>query len=340
MMLALADSLTGFNLHQWYDHLADLGEEHGYFDRLGPRHAALFIDSGPRLLVTFETVAQIRATHTGHLPFGLNVVRQTGWSHVAVLADEETWFRSRVVYGYLDRLTDDGFFEDFDQVLFAGAGAGGYAAAAFSVASPGARVLAMRPQATLDPALTGWDPRFARHRRLDFTSRYGFAPDMLDAASHAVVLHDPFDRFDAMHAAMFHRSNVTSLRCPHAGPAIERRFAAMGMLTPLVQAAMEGTLDRVSFARLWRARRHRPDHLAAVLAALERRDRPRLAAQLCGYALRNADSPLFAASPAEVDAMDTADSLPPLRLTPAMATHRLDTGGDHGRAGVSITAAE
>jgi hypothetical protein len=50
-----------------------------------------------------------------------------------------------------------GFFDDFDQVVFYGAGQCGYAAAAFSVATPGATVVAIQPQATLDPRVTEWD---------------------------------------------------------------------------------------------------------------------------------------------------------------------------------------
>ena len=49
----------------------------------------------------------------------------------------DTWFRDNRVYGYFDRLIADGFFEDFDTVIFYGAGSCGYAAAAFSVAAPG-----------------------------------------------------------------------------------------------------------------------------------------------------------------------------------------------------------
>ena len=41
----------------------------------------------------------------------------------------------------------------------------------------------MQPQATLDPRVAEWDDRFLHMRRTDFTDRYGYAPDMLDAAS-------------------------------------------------------------------------------------------------------------------------------------------------------------
>ena len=68
-------------------------------------------------------------------------------------------------------------------------------------------------------------------RRLDFTSRYGYAPDMLDAAGKAFVLYDPMDRLDAMHAALFARPNVTLLRLRHMGAALQGALLRMGCCT-------------------------------------------------------------------------------------------------------------
>ena len=112
----------------------------------------------------------------------------------------------------LRSLVYDKFFDDFDQVVFYGAGPRGYAAAAFSVAAPGATIVALQPQATLDPRVTEWDDRHLKIRRTHFTSLYGYAPDMLDAAKQAYVIYDPYERLDAAHAAMFTRSNVKTPR--------------------------------------------------------------------------------------------------------------------------------
>ena len=40
--------------------------------------------------------------------------------------------------------------------------------------------------------------RTARAR--DFTTRFGYAPDMIDACSHCFVIYDPLIALDAMHA--------------------------------------------------------------------------------------------------------------------------------------------
>ena len=192
------------------------------------------------------------------------------------------------------RLTDDGFFEDFESVLFTGTGAAGYAAAAYSVAAPGARVLALRPYATLDPAITGWDRRHLKERRRDFTSRYGYAPEMLDAAERAFVLHDPAYGPDAMHAALFHKGNVTTLRCPLAGVRVEAMLDSMAAMPQLLDMAMEGTLDRLAFARLWRGRRSHGPYLRGLLKRLEADGRRGLAARVCRHGLSTRDRPLFA----------------------------------------------
>ena len=40
------------------------------------------------------------------------------------------------VYGFFDQILDDGFFDEFDTIIFYGAGPCGYAATAYSVAAP------------------------------------------------------------------------------------------------------------------------------------------------------------------------------------------------------------
>ena len=170
---------------EWEDRIDAIGEELGYFEPLGPNHSAFFVDEGPTMLVTFESAETIRQSGEGKMPLGYTVARQFGWSHLCIIAEGGTWYRDRAVYGYFDRLTDDAFFEDFDRVVFYGAGMGAYAATAFSVTAPGATVLAVQPVATLDPRVTEWDPRFRAERRLNFTDRYGYAPDMIEARARS-----------------------------------------------------------------------------------------------------------------------------------------------------------
>lgn len=261
---ALADAPAG-DRAAWEARLDLLVEEEGYFERLGPGHRALFIDAGPRLLVGFESAAAARARPDG-LPLVVDAARPHGWSALAIMAEGESWWRDRAVYGYVDRLVDDAFFEDFEQVAFFGAGAGGYAACAFSVAAPGAHVLALRPQATLEPAAAGWDRRFRGHRRLCFTDRYGYAPDMVEGAGRVFLAYDPLVPEDAMHAALFRGRHVTHLPLAGSGPAPETMLSEMGVLPGLLHLLGEGRLDSASVYRAWRARRDHTPWLRRLLS--------------------------------------------------------------------------
>lgn len=249
----------------WLALMDQIGEDAGYFEPLGPKHWAFFVDEKPTLLVSFEQADDIRA-RPGQMPMGHDIAKDFGWSHLCLIADGDTWYRDPRVYGYFDRLVDDAFFEDFDSVLFMGAGVQGYAAAAFAVAAPGATVLALSPRATQSPDTAGWDKRSKSARRLDFTSRYGYAPDMIEGAGRVFVLHDPDIAEDAMHAALFRGRHVTHLRCPRLGGRLDWALSHMQMITPLVEAAMTGTLTRNSFAQMWRKRRDFGPYLRVLLA--------------------------------------------------------------------------
>lgn len=156
----LERSLTGLSFDDWKAGLAEMAEAEGMFEDLGPSHFATFIERDNTLLVTFETVQGIQSLSSLAHPLGFDMVRAQDWSHLCLVSDGDTWFRDPLIYEVFDRLIDDDFFESYNRVVFYGAGPCGYAAAAFSVAAPGATVLAVQPQATLDPRMTEWDPRF------------------------------------------------------------------------------------------------------------------------------------------------------------------------------------
>jgi len=103
-------------------------------------------------------------------------------------------------------------------------------------------VVAVQPQATLDPRVTEWDSSHKKMRRADFTSRYGYAPDMLDAAEQAYVIYDPYEQMDSAYAAIFTRSNVKKLRMPNMGSALQSEMMRMEILKPLLIAASDDNL--------------------------------------------------------------------------------------------------
>jgi hypothetical protein len=280
------------NRDDWLKRIASVGEASGYFEPLGAHHWALFADDGRVLYVTFENAEAIRAREDG-LPIGYETAQENGWSHLCLIAEGETWYRDANVYRYFDRLVDDAFFEDFDRVIFHGAGMGSYAACAFSVTAPGATVIAVQPVATLDPRVAGWDRRHMKARRLDFTDRYGFAPDMTEGAGDVFVIFDPDQTLDAMQAALFARPHVTHLRCPLMGARLETALLEMNVLPQLIDAAGEGKLSADLFARVYRNRRRHGPYLRTLLARLDGRGRPRLAAMLCRNVTARIQAPRF-----------------------------------------------
>jgi hypothetical protein len=290
---ALETSLSGLDWGDWLSRMDELADADGYAELLGDRHAAIFIENRPTLLVSFENYDTIRAISPEFQPIGWQLARALGWSHLCLACKGDTWFREKRVYGYFDRLVDDGFFEEFDQVIFYGAGSCGYAAAAFSVAAPGARVLTVQPQATLDPRITEWDHRFAYMRRTDFTTRYGFAPDMLDAASEAFVLYDPEIEMDAMHSALFTRPNVTRFRMRFMGNRLERGLIRINILLRILAQLSAGKLNERSLAQLYRARRTDVPYLKQTLSRLEDDGRLYLTARLAQYVLGRSPGPRF-----------------------------------------------
>ncbi|MDT0682747.1 phosphoadenosine phosphosulfate reductase [Roseicyclus sp. F158] len=300
----------------WRARLDAHGRMHGFHERLGRDHGALYTeDDEDVLLVTFENAEIIRDGGETELPYGLNIAGKEGWSQLCLYAEGDTWFRDPDVHAFFDKLIDEGFFDTFKTVLFYGAGPCGYAAAAYSVASPGARLLLIGPQATLEPGIAGWDRRWPEMRRVCFADRFGYAPRMADGAERGWIIYDPTVLEDAMHAALFTRPGMTMLPVSHLGTAPEGHLKRMNILVPILRAAGKGTFDARAFARHWRRRHAYPPYLRRTLGKLEEEDRPLLAALWARAALRVANRPRFrrALAAAEEALAAKGRTLPPAR---------------------------
>lgn len=295
--------------NEWCAAFDDTAEETGYFEQLGAHHAVAFIDPNDplqgdeddtttTLLVSFDSYERaIEMTPNGY-PMGFNLALEKGWAHLSLVAHDGAppalWFRAQAVYTYFDRLIEDGFFDAYDKVVFYGAGPAGYAASAFSVAAPGATVIAISPQATLDGRLASWDTRFAQTKRLDFQSRYGFAPHMIDAAAEMWLFYTPEDDLDAMHASMFNAPHVNRFPVRHMGSDLEYALSELRALPDMISFAMADGLSTQRAASLLRTRRKHPPYLRRLLARVEQRGRPALTAQLAQYVLQShGKAPLF-----------------------------------------------
>lgn len=274
------------------DRMEVLTHDVGHFERLGGQHWSWFHDDGPVLLVTFEPLWRFVA---GDVSLGLGhaVAGPQKWSQLCLIGDGDEWYRAPDIWRHFDRLIDDGFFDDFDRVLFYGDGPAGHAACAYAVAAPGAQVLAVRPYATLEPSRAGWDRRHVAARRLDFTSRYGYAPDMVDGAGRVVVVYDPRAGQDCAHAAQFRGPHVMHLPCPNAGAALPEVLAATGILGRMLQELAEDRLTPARFYRMWRWRRQSAPYLRELMFAAEAAGNFARAHAVCDWALRHVPTPRF-----------------------------------------------
>ncbi|MEM6374306.1 MAG: phosphoadenosine phosphosulfate reductase [Pseudomonadota bacterium] len=303
--------LADLTKDEWLAEIEAVATEHGFFAPLGQKHFAAHVRRGDTLLVSFETIQGMRSMSNTGEPLGWTFVRDQDWSHLLLASDGDTWFRDGDVFSQFDTLIDDGFFDDFETVLFFGAGPCGYAAAAYSVAAPGARVLAIQPQATLDARVAEWDTRFVEMRRTDFTRRYGYAPDMLDACDQAFVIYDPAEQLDAMHATLFATAGATPLRMRKMGGALQGDLTRMRMLTPLIEEAAAGTLDALGFARHYRARRDFLPYLRRLMATVDGAKRTDLTYMLARNVTARMKAPRFQRRLEEIDAQRTASQPDP-----------------------------
>lgn len=286
--------LSDFNRAEWSRELQSLLAGYGTWTDLGDGHTVVSIGDGDRLIVTFETVEDIRATRDNALPLGVLLAQNLNdVAVISVITDGPTWFRHPALYSYFDVLVDEGIFEDYESVLFYGERMCGYAAAAYSVAAPGCNVLIVQPQATLDPRVAEWDHRFTKMRKISFTDRYGFAPDMVEAANSVFVVYDPEEELDAMHAALFTRPNVEKFRCRFLGRDIGTSMDEMHILEPALHAASMGDLNTATFAELYRARRNYAPYLRTLLTQTEDSDRSLLSAMLCRNVAPRKNMPRF-----------------------------------------------
>lgn len=224
--------------------MAQIGSEHGLYDRIGPRHLGLFIEEGETLVVAFDRAERAWAETRDGLPAGFEMVRRRSWSLLSVMSIGETWFKDAALLRFFRTLERSGLLSRYRRVVFFGIGPDcGFAACTFSQMVPGARVLAAAPVATLNPSEVPFERRFRGARRLDFTGPMGHAPRSLRKARDAVILHDPTDVAMAAQAALFAAPNTTLLGMPYAGRDFARILLDEGASVSLLRMLSEGERD-------------------------------------------------------------------------------------------------
>lgn len=243
----------------WHRIAQQLAGQDGWY-RAGPNgHSFLYVPrDADTLVVTFDNLDITMTKREERRPWGYSFIKGQGWSMLGVLAGGWTWYREAWVQDQFDQLQAAGFFKQFRRVVFYGASMGGYAACAFSPAAPGCDVVAISPQSTVDKSTVPWETRYKAVWDRDFSGKYGDAAVVSSAARRVSILYDPYESLDARHVARFENSNVRALRAPLLGHRLGSSLHQMGILTPIILGALEGTLEPAEYYRLLRARRDSP----------------------------------------------------------------------------------
>lgn len=269
-----------------------LAGEGGFF-REGGGHSMLFVPRGDTLVVTFDNLDLAMQRREDRRPWGFAFVEKQGWSMLGVMAPGWTWYRAPWVADAFDGLRDERFFARFRRVVFYGASMGGYAAAAFVAACPGADVVAISPQSTLDRRLVPWETRYAAARGRNFGGPCGDAAVASRAAGRVILLFDPYEPLDAAHAARFDGPNVTRLRAPLLGHRLGSSLQQMGVLSAIVTSALDGSLTGAAYARLLRARRDFPRYQRELYRRALARGHPQLAQRVARWVLARGEDRYF-----------------------------------------------
>ncbi|MDR0808208.1 MAG: capsular polysaccharide synthesis protein [Gemmobacter sp.] len=278
------------NDESWAAIAQQLAGPDGFF-RHGEEHSFLHVPRGSdTLVVTFDNLDIAMEKREDRRPWGYAFIEKQGWSMLGVMANGWTWYRDPWVYEQFDDLATSDFFDRYKRVVFYGASMGGYAACAFSPARPGCEVVAISPQSTLDRSLVPWETRYTTAWGRDYTGPYGDAAEVSKAARKVTLLYDPYEPLDSGHVARFTHDNVMKLRTPLLGHRLGSALQQMGILTPIIVGALNGTLTEVEFYRLLRARktfhRYQKDLFRRALS----RGREDLARRIARWVLTRGDS--------------------------------------------------
>ncbi len=284
----------------WAEIARGLAGPDGFF-RANDRHSFLYIPRGRTLVVTFDNLDIAMGKLEDRRPWGFAFIEKQGWSMLGVMANGWTWYRDPWVSAQFDDLAAAGFFAGFERVVFYGASMGGYAACAFCGAAPGADVVAISPQSTVDRAVVPWETRYKTVWGADFSGKYGDAAHVSAAARRISLIYDPYEPLDAGHADRFAAANVMKLRANLLGHRLGSSLLQMGILNPIILGALNGSLTEAAFYRALRARRQSPRYQRELFERLLAARHPKLARRLGDWVLRQGDNRAIRAAMANLE---------------------------------------
>jgi hypothetical protein len=229
-----------------------------------------------QLIISFDNLSNVRDPSLTRDPWGYDFCRKRGFSQLGILSFQPNWFRDPALFEFLTGLRDDGFFRRFRRVALIGTSMGAYGAAAFASLAPGATVVAMSPQSTLDPARVPWEERFRVGQRQDWSGPFADAAQEVVEAERVYMFYDPLFAPDRQHAARFTSPNVLHMKTRHSGHKSALFLRRAELLSRVMEQAVSGDLTPQEFYRLYREGRRLPWYLNALTGAVMDRGRPGL----------------------------------------------------------------
>ncbi len=276
----------------WGNIAETLAGEDGFFHDFG-EHSFLHVKRSDTLVVTFDNLDIVMTKRDDRRPWGYAFIEKQGWSMLGVMAGGWTWFRDANVIAEFERLAESGFFDSFKKVVFYGASMGAYGACAFAPAAPGATVIAISPQSTLDKSIVPWESRYKKAWGADYSGRFGDAANTIADAGKVNIFYDPYEPLDTGHAMRMTGENVTHWRCPFLGHRLGSSLNQMGVLGGLVRQCIDGDLTETAFRDALRNRKFFPRYQRELAARTQERQRPGLTKIVCRYVLSKRDDPYF-----------------------------------------------
>ncbi|WGI22370.1 hypothetical protein [Amylibacter sp. IMCC11727] len=238
----------------WYRDIYPDGERDGFYEKIGA-HSLCYVERNlSQLVITFDNLAE--AGHEGYdrEAWASGFCNYNNWSHMGIFAQGPTWFRDERLIRRLEKLRDDGFFEQFGYVALAGASMGGFAAMVFSALIPEATVIAFSPQTSLSRDIVPWETRFRKGHGADWTLPYSDAVPCIESANKVYIVYDQFEKLDNEHAKRLSGDNVIHLRAPAFGHRTSLFLRRLDVLKPVMGEGVLGTLDAARFSEMIRDR--------------------------------------------------------------------------------------
>jgi hypothetical protein len=191
-------------------------------------------------------------------PWGAEFAQEHDICYLGFSTIVPDWYLSTWVDEELKKLLNEGFFDRFSRVVFAGHSMGAHAALRFSQYVDGAYVAAFSPQITLEAGRADFDERFNEARRLPWRGAETDASTFEYDADHSWVFYDPQDDEDRQHAEALEKSGANLLRTYHSGHGSMAYLRRVGVANEILSIICFGTLKPLDFYRLLRNRRTVP----------------------------------------------------------------------------------